>query len=405
MKNRKGLGKGWFSLLLVGLLLAPWGTAFSQPSYKVGYLNSHSGFMAFMGTAWRNGLLLGVDEINGAGGIKGHKLDVVVYDDESDVAKGVIAYKKLIETDKVLMTLGINHSGIAVACAAIAEQSKVPYLAIGSSRWIVAKPGKWQIPADPTEVYGYVVRFREDAQIHLGAMYDFVKKLGVKKFAWISAGTTFGKSAKEIMEVTYKLAGLELSGAEEYGPNDSDMTSQLTRIKSKDFDAIILYSAEPAGALVYKEARELGITKPIIADSPIIATSILKTVGQYLTGLYVCVQIVDVPNLSILPQRFKPMVPVIEKFRKGFMGKYGYRADSWNASGYDCAMLMADALRRAAPDPANLKAAREKIKDALVTTKGYVGTRGLGDMSPTHELPCPVIMIRVAEGQEFKMAE
>ena len=70
-------------------------TALSQSSYKVGYTNSHSGFMAFMGTAWRDGFLLEVEEINAAGGINGHKLDVVVYDDESDVAKGVLAFKKL----------------------------------------------------------------------------------------------------------------------------------------------------------------------------------------------------------------------------------------------------------------------------------------------------------------------
>jgi branched-chain amino acid transport system substrate-binding protein len=95
-------------------------------------------------------------------------------------------------------------------------------------------------------------------------MYAFAKKrLGVKKFAWVNSSTAFGMNCKEIMQATYKLAGLELSAMEEYGTNDSDMTSQLTRIKSKDFDAIIIYSSDPAGALVYKQAREMGITKSI----------------------------------------------------------------------------------------------------------------------------------------------
>ena len=406
MKDEKGLGKKiWFFPLFVGLLLALCGTAFSQPSYKVGYLNSHSGFMAFMGTEWRDGLLLGVDEINGAGGINGRKLDVVVYDDESDVAKGVLAFKKLIETDKVLMTLGINHSGVAVACAQIAEQSKVPYLAPGSTRWIVAKPGKWQLPADPTEVFDYVIKFRVDAQPHLETMYTFAKKHGVKKFAWISAGTAFGRGAREIMEATYKLAGLELSGAEEYGPNDSVMTSQLTRIKSRDFDAIILYSAEPAGALVYKQARELGITKPIIADAPLVTTSILKTVGQYLEGLYVCVHIPDVPDLNILPKNLQPMAPVVNKVRKGITERYKHPADWINAYGYDGAMVMADTLRRAAPDPTKLEDARAKIRQALVSVKGFVGAYAMGDVTPTHELRVPVVMIRLGEGLKFQIAE
>jgi branched-chain amino acid transport system substrate-binding protein len=405
MKKEKGFGKVLFFLSLVGFLVAPCGTAFSQPHYKVGYLNSHSGFMAFMGTAHRNGFLLGVDEINGTGGINGRKLDVVIYDDESDVAKGVLAYKKLINVDNVLVTTGISHSGVAIACAKITEDAKVPYVAVGSSRWIVAKPGKWKIPADPTEVYDYVVRFRVDAQIHLGAMYDFAKKMGVKKFAWMSAGTAYGKSAREFMEATYKLVGLECSAAEEYGPNDSVMASQLTRIKATNFDAIIIYSAEPAGALVYKQAREMGITKPIIADSPIIATSIMKTLGQYLTGLYVCIQIVDVPDLGVLQQRFKPMTRVIEKFRQSFKEKYGYSPDCWNAYGYDGAMWVGNALKRAAPDPTNLKASREKIRDALLTTKGYAGTWGLGEVSSAHELPCPVTMIKIEEDQKLKLVE
>jgi branched-chain amino acid transport system substrate-binding protein len=92
----------------------------------MGYLNSHSGFMAFTGTAWRNGFLFGVDEINGAGGINGHKVDVVMYDDGSDVAKGVLAYKKLINTDKVLMTSGISHTAVAMAVPNMQSSSRSP---------------------------------------------------------------------------------------------------------------------------------------------------------------------------------------------------------------------------------------------------------------------------------------
>lgn len=404
MKNKKGLGKVWF-LLFVGLLVAPYGTALSQTPYKIGYTNSHSGFMAYMGTAWRDGFLLGLDEINGAGGIKGHKLDVVVYDDESDVAKGVLCFKKLIDTDKVLMVVGQNHSGVGIACAPIAEKSKVPYLAMGSSRWVVAKPGKWEMPADPTEVFDYVFKPRCDSQPHVETMYTSAKKLGVKKFAWISAGTAFGRNGKEIMQVTYKLAGFELSTVEEYGPNDSNMTSQLTRIKSRDFDAIFIYSAEPAGALVYKQAREMGITKPIIANAAIVSTSILNTVGQYLEGLYVCVHPSDVPDLNLLPKDLRPMAPVIRKLRKGITEKYKHPADWINAFGYDSAMLTADVLRRAAPDPTKLEEARAKIRQALVSSKGFVGACCIGDITPTHELRMPEMWIRLGKGVKFEVAE
>jgi branched-chain amino acid transport system substrate-binding protein len=183
------------------------------------------------------------------------------------------------------------------------------------------------------------------------------------------------------------------------------MTPQITRIKASDFDAIFIYSAEPAGALAYKQARELGITKPIIADSPMVSTSIMDTLGKYLVGLYVCVHASDIPDLSVLPQSLKPMAPVIAKVRKGALEKYRVRADCWTAQGFDRAGLMIDALKRAASDPTNLKASREKIRDALATTKGFVGAYVLGDMSRYHEAPVPVTMIKITEGQKFELAK
>jgi branched-chain amino acid transport system substrate-binding protein len=405
MKSNRGFSMVLFFFLSAGLLVGFQGTAFSQSSYKIGYANSHSGFMAFMGTSWRDGFLLAADTINASGGINGRKLDVVIYDDESDVAKGVLAFKKLIETDQVLMVAGMNHSGVSIACAPIAEKAKVPFFGVGASRWIVAKPGKWKLPADPTEVYEWVFKPRVDAQPHVEAMYAFMKKQGYKKFAWMSAGTAFGRGAKEIMEATYKQAGMELVAAEEYGPNDSDMTSQLTRIKGKNFDFILIYAAETAGALAYKQARELGITKPIIADAPIVSTAILSTLGQYLGGLIVCVHIPDIPDLNALPKQVAGMGPVIAKVRKGMMEKHKKAGDWINAQGYDGALLVADALKRANPDPAKLDDSRAKIRQALASTKGFVGAYFMGDMSQYHEIPVPVVMIKVGKDQKFEVVE
>ena len=149
MKDKKGLSTVLFLFFSVGFLVAFHGTALSQSSYKIGYTNSHSGFLAFMGNAWKEGFFLGVDQTNAAGGINGHKMDVVMYDDESDISKAVLTVKKLIDTDKVLMIVGGNFSGIGIACAPIADKAKVPYLCLASSRWAVAKPGKWKLPGDP----------------------------------------------------------------------------------------------------------------------------------------------------------------------------------------------------------------------------------------------------------------
>jgi len=221
----------------------------------------------------------------------------------------------------------------------------------------------------------------------------------------MSARTVFGRGAKEIMEATYQSAGLELSAAEEYGPNDSDMTSQLTRIMGRDFDAILIYSAGTAGALIYKQARELGIKKPILGDAAMASTSILNTLGQYLGGLYVTVHPADIADLSLLPKNVEPMAHVIGIVRKGIMARYKHPADWINAHGYDGALLTADVLRRAAPDPARLEEAREKIRQALASVKDFVGSYCMGSMTATHEISVPVVIIKVGRDQQFEMAE
>ncbi len=113
----------------------------------------------------------------------------------------------------------------------------------------------------------------------------------------------------------------------------------------------------------------------------------------------------DITDLSVLPKNVQPMARVINKVRKGIMAKYKHPADWINAHGYDGAFLTADGLRRAAPDPTRLEEAREKIRQALVSVKGFVGAYYMGNMTPSHEIEAPVLMIKVGKDQKFEMAE
>ena len=85
-----------------------------------------TGFMAPMGTGVKDATEWLVEEINAEGGVNGHPLEVVMYDDESDPSKGVLALKKLVEEDEVLGVMGPLSTGIAIACASVAEEEQVP---------------------------------------------------------------------------------------------------------------------------------------------------------------------------------------------------------------------------------------------------------------------------------------
>ena len=99
------------------------------------------------------------------------------------------------------------------------------------------------------------------------------------------------------------------------------------------------------------------------------------------------------------------MVPLIKKLDQGIRKKYGHRVDWVNGEGYDAALLLFDALKRAKLNPENIKSARKSIQEALVSTKGFIGTLAMGDMSPVHELPLPIIMVRVDQNKKFISAD
>jgi branched-chain amino acid transport system substrate-binding protein len=376
MTKKKGFAHALVIFSLFLFIIFPATVSAADGAYKIGYINSHSGFLAHMGSANRDGFLLAVEELNAAGGVNGHKLDVVVYDDESDVTKGVIAFKKLIESDKVLMVVGNNHSGIGIQAASIADKAKVPYIFVGASRWGVIKPGKWVPPADPTEMIDYAVKFWLDETAQIPQLLNYVKKLGKKNFAWMHPGYPFGRTGHSLMMAIYKATGLELVAAEEYGPKDSDMTAQLSKIKAKNPEALIIYGAEPAGALSFKQAREMGMTIPILGSTSLGTRALLDSMGQYMVGLILPLFVTEVPDLAGAANQ--DMVPLIKKLDQKIMAKHGHRADWLNGEGYDAGLWMADALKTSNPDPANLDQAREKIQKALVTTKGFVGTAAKG---------------------------
>ena len=386
---------------LVVFLAIPVGSAISGAPFKIGYSNSFSGFLAFMGSAGRDGFLLRVDEINAAGGINGHKLEVIVYDDESDVTKGALTFEKLIDSDNVHMVVGNNHSGIGIQNAALAEKNKIPYIMLGSSRWGVAKPGKWNMPADPEEIYDYVAKFWIDETAQIPIFYNYMKRLDVKTFGWMHAGYAIGRSAAKFMKLTYKAAGLELLGAEEFGMRDTDMVPQLTKILANKPDALIIYGGGQAGVLSYKQAREMGFKGPVLADLGQASRALLDNMGQHMAGLIVPIVLPEAPHLAT--GKYEAMAPIIERLDKGIRTKHGHRADWFNAQGYDAALWVEYAIKNSGTDPGNLKEARIKLRDVMVTVKGFVGALTMGDLNKFHEMPLSFIAGQVGKNNNLEV--
>ncbi|MFC1821782.1 ABC transporter substrate-binding protein [Thermodesulfobacteriota bacterium] len=399
MKGKKfALGIGVICML-VALIVVPHfanGAKAASAPYKIGFITSITGFMSPMGSGARDAAQLVVKRINANGGVNGHPLELIMYDDGSDPSKGVMAIKKLIGDDKVLAVIGPLSTGIAMACAPIAEKANVPIFTQNSSSWAVAlRP--WKIPNPPEKIRNWVFKAAIDPIFLDIAIYKMLKTFGAKKIAHLNVNNAMGKAMKASFAASCKGAGFEVVIWEEYGRGDTDLSVPLTKIKAKDFDAIVIAGAEMAGAIAYKQAREMGITQPIIGMPPLIMGKIVNVLGKSLDGLLVASFVVNLGEALPMDDPQRPPVVALTKLISENTGRK--RADTGHTAGWDGIYLCADALKRANPDLNDLKKARSQIRDAFESIKGYVGVQSIGDMTRWHEIPAPMIPCELKDGK------
>ena len=393
--KRWSLLAGILFLALTLTLLPSAGESAGAP-YKIGFITSITGFMSPMGSGARDAAQLIVKEINGKGGINGHPIELFMYDDASDPSKGVMALKKLIEEDKVLAVIGPISTGIALACAPMAEKAQIPLFAQNSSSWSVAeKP--WNIPKPPTKIRHWIFKAGIDPIFQDTAIYEMLKQLGAKKLAHLNVNNAMGKAMKASFEASSKDAGFDVLAWEEYGREDTDLTVPLTKIKGSAFEAIIIGGAEMAGAIAYKQAREMGITQPIIGMPPLGMGKLIEVVGKSLDGLMIPAYVVDLGEA--LPADDPQRPPVVELTKLVVQNTDSKRADTGHTAGWDGLYLCAEALKLGKPDLSDLQKARSQVRDGFERIKGFVGVQCIGDMTKWHEVPAPMIPSKVQGGK------
>lgn len=361
---------------------------------KLGYLGSFSGPMAAMGAPARDSVLMLEEKVNKEGGINGRPLKVIVYDDESDETKGVLAMKKVVSEDQVLGIIGTNATGVAMAQTPIVEEAKVPWITMASSSGILLPPKKWVFKVSCGE------------PCMLSIIYSFLKSKGTTSIAWISPGNAFGRGTVRFLDETAAKEGITVLAKEEYGPSDTDMKPQLTKLKATNPKALVVYGAEPAGAIAARQAKELGINVPILTTVAMTTPPIMnnKELRDGLEGAYVGGLKIDIWQQLPDTDRQKPVLKALDEQLKAKFGPTR-TLSNFEGVGYDAFMVMIDAMKRANPDPAKMEEARGKIRDAIEQTKDFIGAETPLSASPEkHDLLDykAMVVTQITEGK-FKL--
>ncbi|MHB9090542.1 MAG: ABC transporter substrate-binding protein, partial [Chloroflexota bacterium] len=215
------------ALLLPTLFLSACasGGASEPQTYKIGALFAVTGFNSPLGTPEKETAQMLEEQINAKGGIKGRKVQVIVYDTESDETKAVTLAKKLIEQDKVLAIIGPSSTGESLALVDTVEKANIPLVSAAASAQIVQPVKKW------------VFKTPQSDSLAVTEIYDYLKAKGINKIALLTASGGFGTTGLAALQSAAKNASMQIVAAEAFGDKDTDMTVQLTKIRGTDSQA------------------------------------------------------------------------------------------------------------------------------------------------------------------------
>lgn len=345
-----------FSLGFVAASLA----AEKKEPYKVGAIFAITGGASWLGEPERNTALMIEEQINMGGGINGHPLQMIIEDTVGDETKTVNAVKKLIYRDNVLAIIGPSRSGTTMAIIPIVEKAKVPLISCAAAESIVSPVKKWVFKTPQKD---------SDA---VRRIYEYMNKKGISKIAIITGTTGFGDQGRKQLKKLAPEYGITIVADETYGPKDTDMTAQLTRIRATDAQAIVNWSIVPAQAIVAKNMHQLGMKIPLFQSHGFGNIRYVEAAGKAAEGIiFPAGRLLAV---STLPDSH-PQKEVLLRYKWEYETRFGEEVSTFGGHAWDALWLVIKALREVGPD-------REGIRDYIENVKGFVGTGGIFNFSP-----------------------
>ena len=354
----------WIALTLIVSLALVFSCTKEKEPYKVGAVFSVTGRTSFLGEPEKKTAVLIAEAINKVGGINGHPLELVIYDDESDETKAVLAVKRLLKKDKVPVIIGPSLSGNTLAVVKVMNDAKVPLVSCAASNKIVT----------PVVDRHWIFKVPQSDTHAVEKVYDHLLKRGINKIAIMSVSTGFGASGREELLRLAPQVGIEILADERYGPKDTDITAQLTRIRGTDAQAIVNWSVGPTQVLAVKNWHDLGMTKmPFYQSHGFGSRKNITLAAGAAEGVLCPLGRVNIPNLVPADN---PQKKIIEIYNAAYQEKYKEPLSSFGGHGWDALNLVIDALKAVGPDSA-------KIRDYIETRTNFIGQHGVFNFSPT----------------------
>ena len=355
-----------FLAILVGLLVS---SSVRGQAIVIGEYGSLTGGTATFGISTDEGLQLALDQINAKGGVLGRPIKVVVEDDESRPEEAVTVVQKLINQNEVVAVIGEVASTRSLAAAPVCQKAHIPMLSPSSTNPKV------------TQVGSYIFRACFIDPFQGAAMANFASnKLGMKKLAILyDVKNDYSVGLRQFFIDTITKNGGQIVADESYGEGDFDFKAQLTKIRTANPDGIYVPGYYTEVGLICRQARELGITVPLMGGDGWDSDKTFEIGRDAVNGCYF--------TNHYSPDEDRPEV---KAFVSAYRAKYnGKTPDAMAILGYDSMDLMADAIRRAGSTKG------KAIRDALASTRDFPAASGTITIDAHRNAQKPIVILKI----------
>jgi branched-chain amino acid transport system substrate-binding protein len=377
MRKRQTHAGRLLALAAIGVLFAMPVPAQTKPPLRIGGCFSVTGPAAYAGAGAMKTVEMLVESTNIAGGVDGHRIEFVGYDDESDAARANTLVKRLIDNDKVQVIIGCSLTGTTLSAIPLVERAGIPMVSMGAGAAIVEPVKK------------FVFKTIQTDSMVVSRLFNHMTGRGLKSIGIIAGTDAFGRSCLAAAQKLAPANGIKILRDESYNPKDTDMTVQLTKLRQEPGLQAILNCGfgEPA-IIATKNYKQLGITLPHYGTHGLASNDFVRLAGGAAEDMVMA-------NVAILVWEqlptTDPQQPVVQAYVKAYRAKFNEDPSFFAGTAYDAFVAVREAVRRSGSiDPA-------RIRDAIETGNDFIGVTGRFRMSETDHVGLNAESLRIIQ--------
>ena len=342
------------------VLLAACALARAAEPIRIGVSGPFTGGSAPMGISMRDGIRVAAAEINAAGGLLGRPLLLIERDDEARNERGAQIARELIRKEKIVATVGIVNTGVALASQRHYQEARIPVITAVATGSVITR--QFLPPQHPDN---FVFRVSANDTIQAAMIVEeAVERRHFRRLAILADSTNYGQLGRDDLIRALEKKGIRPVAVEQFHIRDIDMTRQLMRARQAGAEALLTYGIGPELAQIANGAAKLGWSVPIIGSWPLSMSNFIDNAGPNGEGARMPQTFIQAPDT---PKRAAFIAAYQKLSRSERMP-----SPSAAAQGYDAMLLLAAAIRQAGTTHGSrvreaLETLKEKVEGVIMT--------------------------------------